>query len=365
MYYAPVSIVTGLTVALLVFVGLLGHVNQNRLILWGSVFLLISTLRFCLVISWKRRGTDIKRWAKIHLVNTFFAGLSWSGLVFLYSPGLPLSSQLLIIIVLVGMPIASIPGNAIYLSYYCVFSVPILVSLFFWSIFLAPDGMYLAGIDVAYSAMLFLTANVFHNSLRQTLNMRFENLSLINQLSESNLKLEKMAYIDPLTGLANRRWFQKLAQEAIKRQKRHGSKLVLMLIDVDHFKNINDTLGHEAGDRLLALIAERLNSSFRQTDLVSRENTKAARYGGDEFIVLVEDISTKRDVEIIVQRIFDKLREPVVFLQDLKDITVSIGIALIPDHADNFISLTSCADAAMYKAKHAGRNQYRFFEDNT
>lgn len=359
--YAPISVLTGLAVSIVVGIGLYGHVATESLISWWFFLFCIYLVRLSIPLAWKRLGGDLKLWGRLYLSFTLLAGFSWAALISLYSPSLGLNQQLLILLLLIGMPVASIPGNAIYLSFYIAFSTPILLIILYWSLFLTPQGFYFAGVDITYAAMLFLTARVFHNSLRQTVEMRFENLSLIKQLSDSNERLEKIAYVDPLTGLSNRRLFQRLVEEALKRRERNGSQLALMLIDIDRFKEVNDTLGHEAGDQLLITISKRLNTSIRQTDTVIRESVEAARYGGDEFIILVEDIKGKKGAELVVQRIEEKLKEPVLLAGRLHPVTVSIGVALIPDHAEDFLSLTRCADSAMYKAKNSGRNQYQFF----
>ncbi|MCM8885124.1 MAG: GGDEF domain-containing protein [Candidatus Thiodiazotropha sp.] len=191
--------------------------------------------------------------------------------------------------------------------------------------------------------------------------MRFENKSLVDKLSEVNKKLEKIAYFDPLTCLANRRWFQTRAEEALSRCVRYKTRLALLLIDVDNFKQVNDQQGHAAGDNLLISIADRLTSSLRQTDTVIRGGIEAARYGGDEFVVLLEDISDKESVELVVKRIFSKLNVPIDLFGKPWPVTVSIGIAIAPDDANNFTTLTRSADTAMYRAKENGRNQYCFF----
>ena len=168
-------------------------------------------------------------------------------------------------------------------------------------------------------------------------------------------RLEQLAHYDPLTHLPNRRLLSDRVGHAVQRASRRENQHALLFIDLDHFKRINDTVGHTAGDRLLAIIADRLLKCVRASDTV-------ARLGGDEFAVLLEDI-TLMDAERVAEKILATLASPVQL--DGRDwyVGASIGISLTPRDGVDMASLLKNADTAMYRAKADGRNCFRFFDE--
>jgi diguanylate cyclase (GGDEF)-like protein len=176
-------------------------------------------------------------------------------------------------------------------------------------------------------------------------------------ITNTQRPLEQMAHFDKLTGLPNRAYFYiELAQE-IKRASRLGQKLSLMFIDLDGFKNINDTYGHNSGDILLIETAHRLTKSIRNMDI-------AARIGGDEFIVLLTNVKSESDATHVAQKIIDKLNEDFKISKQILNIGASIGIASFPADTKNIDTLVSYADAAMYEAKENGKNSFVLFSNN-
>ena len=179
----------------------------------------------------------------------------------------------------------------------------------------------------------------------------------ISQRKEAEKQLAYLAQYDSLTGLANRSLFVNLLHQAISRADRHGHSLALMFLDLDRFKQINDSLGHEAGDQLLQQVAQRLKSRTRNGDTVSR-------LGGDEFTVVLEDIDSElRTPAIVAQKIIDGLREPFSIQGHDVFIGASVGIALYPGSAITTETLLKCADMAMYQAKTKGRNNFQFYTE--
>lgn len=170
--------------------------------------------------------------------------------------------------------------------------------------------------------------------------------------AESEIK--KLAYYDTLTGLPNRVLFTDRLRQAIVLADRDHRGVALMFLDLDHFKKINDSLGHAYGDRLLKITADRIQSCLRSSDTV-------ARLGGDEFVVVLPLVSGAEDVPKVAGKILDALKKPVHF--DEHDIytSVSIGIALFPTDAETVEELLKSADIAMYQAKERGRNNFQFF----
>ncbi|MDY7117546.1 diguanylate cyclase [Halomonas sp. SSL-5] len=164
-------------------------------------------------------------------------------------------------------------------------------------------------------------------------------------------KLEGFSYEDPLTGLKNRRYFDELMQHEASRADRDGAPLSLIMIDLDHFKQINDQYGHEAGDSVLMAVAELLHDHFRNADVV-------CRLGGEEFVALLPGATTER-AEARARELVARAKELVLSHGDiaLPGITLSCGVATYPCHAREPIALLGLADKALYQAKHQGRNR--------
>ncbi|MCF7220659.1 sensor domain-containing diguanylate cyclase [Marilutibacter chinensis] len=169
-------------------------------------------------------------------------------------------------------------------------------------------------------------------------------------LEESRRELERLVRVDALTGLANRRQFDERISLALKRLRRHGHPLALIYLDVDHFKGINDTYGHEVGDEVLCAFARRLRENVRAIDL-------PARIGGDEFVVVVEDAAVPDAAEAIARKLVEAMAVPIAVDGTTLKITTSIGIAYTHASVDAK-TLMSSADGALYSAKKAGRNRY-------
>ncbi len=167
-------------------------------------------------------------------------------------------------------------------------------------------------------------------------------------------RLRHMAYHDPLTGLANRNKLEQFVHHILASSRRHQQSFALLFLDLDRFKNINDTIGHEAGDALLQVIAERLRSTVRNTDLV-------ARLGGDEFVLVITDVKRTESVALIAQKILDTVIQAIVIKGQEIYITTSIGISLYPYDGQNMQTLMKNADLALYRSKEHGRNNYQFY----
>ncbi|ELR97702.1 EAL domain-containing protein [Gloeocapsa sp. PCC 73106] len=169
--------------------------------------------------------------------------------------------------------------------------------------------------------------------------------------------LEYQAFHDSLTALPNRTLFQKNLDHALINAKTDNTSIAVMFLDIDHFKNINDTLGHSIGDQLLKSFAERLKSCLRSSDIISR-------WGGDEFTILIPQISQPEDISNLARRILRALEEPIVILEHRLHVKSSIGIALYPQDGEDAEILLKNADTALYRAKREGRNHYQFYTQN-
>lgn len=175
----------------------------------------------------------------------------------------------------------------------------------------------------------------------------------ISQRKEAEARIERLAYYDSLTGLPNRTLFFDHLQLAVAEAARHGTRGAVLFLDLDNFKDINDTLGHLTGDRLLQTVGHRLQECVRATDTVGR-------FGGDEFLVLLPDTSME-GASSVAQKILERISTPFVLDVNFLNVTPSIGIALYPDDGNDADTLIRHADAAMYHAKAQGRACYHFF----
>lgn len=180
---------------------------------------------------------------------------------------------------------------------------------------------------------------------------------VFHDVSDARQMAQKMTYLaehDYLTDLPNRLLLTDRITQAISAAKRRGSKLAILFFDIDHFKRVNDTLGHEVGDQLLKVLSKKLQMCIRASDTLSRQ-------GGDEFVVLLPELTDDAVPAEIAQKILFSIKDPISIANHELFITASIGIAVYPDDGDNVDVLTRHADAAMYHAKNSGRNNYQFF----
>jgi diguanylate cyclase (GGDEF)-like protein len=176
----------------------------------------------------------------------------------------------------------------------------------------------------------------------------------ISSDTNNRQKIEELAYYDSLTGLANRSLLKDRVTKSIQHAKRNKEKLALIFIDLDHFKLINDTLGHGIGDELLIYISRLLEKQVRKADTVSR-------FGGDEFIILLPNIKSINDAEIVTKKIQEALQQKHTIGSHQLYVTTSIGVSIYPEHAESIDDLITNADTAMYETKKSGRNGYKIY----
>jgi diguanylate cyclase (GGDEF)-like protein len=173
---------------------------------------------------------------------------------------------------------------------------------------------------------------------------------------EHSKRVEFLAYHDGLTGLPNRGLFSKLLAQSISQAHRHNRQLAVLFLDLDRFKHINDTLGHEAGDQLLKEVATRLKACLRDSDTV-------ARLGGDEFVALLPELQEEKYVATVAQKILAAAGRPFLLLGQDYRVTASVGISTYPQDGLDEQTLTKNADIAMYQAKSEGKNNFQFYSE--
>ncbi len=242
-------------------------------------------------------------------------------------------------------------------------SVPLLL-LLFRNQFLKPVQRLNRALASMGQHQQLIQVPIQHEDEIGELSRSFNRMSLA--LQESNKQIRTLAFQDSLTGLANRRMFIKMVRREIERSQKHRQQFALLFMDLDNFKQINDTHGHPVGDQLLARVANIIQGNLRADDGLSRpivsDNPSAlARFGGDEFTLLLRNMESALDVASVAKRLLSALAQPI----ELKGISCyagsSIGIALYPHDGTSVEELIKHADLAMYQAKTGGKGNYQFF----
>jgi diguanylate cyclase (GGDEF)-like protein len=223
-----------------------------------------------------------------------------------------------------------------FLLFFILLMLPRIIQKIFHSHDLFFDGYFTHILDI----MLLLTVS-------------FTLFYFLKKVENSILKLEQAANRDDLTGLSNRRMLNDYLKNSLARCERNNRELAILFLDLDRFKFINDTLGHDEGDHLLKQVTERLVKSVRKGDIVARQ-------GGDEFIILLEEID-RNQVKEVAERIIESFKSPFLLHNEEYYLTTSIGISLYPQDEGDSQTLIKNADSAMYLAKRCGKNNYQFF----
>ncbi|MGM0369368.1 MAG: diguanylate cyclase domain-containing protein [Bacillota bacterium] len=179
----------------------------------------------------------------------------------------------------------------------------------------------------------------------------------ITSLKEKNAKLEKLAFYDSLTGLPNRKYFLDELKSSLEIANKKQTKLYVVFIDLDNFKKVNDSLGHYYGDILLEEVSNRFNQIVQQPCFLGR-------LGGDEFAIIIQGITETKQIENYVQQLMNSLRNPIILKDTRYNISASFGVAIFPEDGTNINELLKNADKAMYKAKEAGKNNFKIFRES-
>jgi diguanylate cyclase (GGDEF)-like protein/PAS domain S-box-containing protein len=229
------------------------------------------------------------------------------------------------------------------------------------------------GIKQIFEYQLNINDVIYHYETRIVLSGEDEVLAIVRDINErkrAEQQIIRLAFYDYLTGLPNRLLFKDRLEQAIASAQRYGKKVAVMFIDLDFFKRINDTFGHNVGDMLLKSAADRILKCTRRVDYVSRISTEeelektVARMGGDEFTILLSNIDDIQDASKVGQRILNEISQPFKIGAYDIHITASIGITIYPIDTEDPDDLLKYADIAMYQVKDKGRNNYQFYAES-
>jgi len=379
----------------------------NILIFWIATMTLLASSRmliaryYAIDQNYNFKRLSQKKWRDIYVFTSLLTGTAWGLLIFHIKPDTsPLLISMLYII-LAAVMAGSITVLTVVFSAFFVYVTPIFISILILSISIdSKQFMYIGIASVLYYIFIVTAGRLVHKRFNQSFALHIENEDLISklhdqiiqkqlaqqelidyqqqleetvelrtsELSEANeslideinerrrieSNLKHMAHHDALTNLPNRLLLDARLNHAIERAKRSDLQVAVMFIDLDHFKNINDSLGHDVGDQLLISISSRLLNCVREGDTV-------ARLGGDEFIIIIEQVQDIGNLDALLKIIMQVTSQTVSVNDHDLSTSASIGISIFPDDGSNAEQLMRNADAAMYHVKENGRHKYHFY----
>lgn len=413
----PLGIVTAIILSILLVFAMIGQVSPRNSIVWFATITLVSLLRFpaCFSFLERRLPFPFMSQRQYLICGVFCTGALWGATTYLLFADSSILHQALHIVVLGGIVAGGIAIYAIDMTMFMAFCIPVLAPMI-WRLFSMGSTYVLIALCLClFLIFTIFTARRINKSLIDILNLRFERKKLINNLrmrQKESLRINKrleeeiqnhkevtlelstyktelealvrkrtkalnaeikerlayekkliqnkeelafLAFHDGLTKLPNRLFLKETLGQATQRADRAEKRLALLFLDLDNFKDINDTLGHDIGDALLQNVAALLKSYCRSDDTI-------ARLGGDEFMFLLENLSNgPSEVRIICERIGKGLKHPIMVAGHEINISASIGVTLYPDDGNNIETLIKNSDLAMYRAKEMGKNKFCFF----
>lgn len=342
-----------------------------------------------------------KSWRNIYIATSLITGTLWGTLIFFISTDASPVTISMFYIILASVMAGSITVLTVVLPAFYAYTTPVFLAVFTFSIMLnTKQTLYLAIASVLYYAFIIGAGRLINKRFTQNFSLLLENDTLISKLHEqifqkelieqklinnqqhledtvglrtkelsdinetliyeinerhrieSNLK--HIAHHDALTNLPNRLLLDARLNHAIERAKREDLQVAVMFIDLDHFKTINDSLGHDIGDQLLIAVSNRLLNCVREDDTV-------ARLGGDEFIIIIEQVHDIGDLDALLKQIMKVTSQTITINSHELSISASIGISTYPDDGKTAELLMRNADAAMYHVKENGRHKYHFY----
>jgi diguanylate cyclase (GGDEF)-like protein len=338
--------------------------NKALLLGWyGFMILLTGVPRCYLARTYARaslRDKQNTRWETVLTGLLFVTGIGWGFAgTFLLPPNNGLN-QVIIICLLIGVAAAANPFYSPIKKIYATFLVPTLFSSVVILITKGTNLYIFSGIALfAFGDLMLIISMISSTLIAKTLTLSIQNMELTSNLLKINNILERRASQDTLTELPNRQSFNENLSLAIADAEQREKKLALLFLDLDKFKKVNDTFGHDYGDLLLIIIAQRIKQNLRMTDT-------AGRMGGDEFMILLDDVNTGSTDTIIpslAENICRSIAEPIYIKDKVIHITASIGISVFPNDSSDEKTLIKCADMAMYMSKNIEGGKFKFYDE--
>lgn len=327
--------------AALVAPALWGHAPAGLVAGWTVAVVVVSILRLLLLRWYRRTATPTPtRWRRRFLTVSAISGLIWGLAAPLFVPVTPSLPVLALVIALAGLAAGALPNLAVVLHVYLVFLGVTLMPLAITYFQFGDEIRVLIGaMTILYAAALATSGRMYNHYLRHA-------YELTARLNEANRDLDHLSRHDPLSGLKNRATLESTLHDELERSARYGSPCALIMLDIDYFKRINDTHGHEVGDRVIFGVAERITAECRRTD-------DAARWGGEEFMLLLPETSLT-GAQTIAERLRRRIAESE--FDNVGPVTASLGVA-VSSARERPSALLKRVDDALYTAKQNGRNR--------
>jgi diguanylate cyclase (GGDEF)-like protein len=334
--------------------------DRGLLIGWAAFMIVLTGIpRYFIAHAYAHAARDKKRskhWEIGLMALLLVTGLGWS---FAGTVLLPLNNRLnesIVLFLLVGVAAAANPFYSPIKKMYAIFLIP---TLFFSAMFLLIRGTnYSVFIGIAlltFGMLMLITSLISSELISKSLKLRFQNLELTKNLLKTNIRLESLASHDTLTQLPNRGSFYEKLAKTIAEAELNRNSFAILFLDLNKFKNINDSLGHDTGDQLLVIAAERLKQAIGRNDI-------ACRLGGDEFILLLPDIANPAAAAQTAENVCKAFTSPISIKNNDLVITISVGISIYPKDGTDANTLIKKADIAMYQAKNDHKGGYQFYQ---
>jgi diguanylate cyclase (GGDEF)-like protein len=343
----------------LMFFILWWHGNRILLVSWAVGMVVLTGIpRYYITKFYAHAAKEKKHstlWENSLMFLLVLAGIGWSVSGTLLLPTSDHLHESYILFLLVGVAAAANPFYSPIKKMYAAFLVPALFLTALYLLIQNTSYETFTGIALMAFGMLMLITSVISSELiSNTLRLRFRNLELTKNLLKSNIRLENLASHDMLTQLPNRPFFYEKLERAIVDAKLNKKSFAILFLDLDTFKAVNDSLGHDTGDQLLTAVAQRLKNTIRISDI-------ACRIGGDEFLLLLSDIDSPELAAETAEKICKALALPIHIKDQNLFITTSIGISIYPADGTDEKTLIQKADMAMYDSKNRSKGNYHFF----
>ncbi len=354
----PLALATSLLVSAITFLGIWTSEPHTWILMWGITVLAVFSVRFALLRRFRshiiHQSFEPKSWEWYYVLGAFLGGAMWGALVW-FMPSLTIGMQFFLMIMIIGVAAGSIISGAPSALVATAFLIPStwpLIAYFFFSK-VVPNHLLLGVALIVFFVFSLRFGARIRGDLLSSLRLAHEKSRLASDLEKQGQilqaqarQLETLSLTDSLTGLQNRRALEARLEQAIPHARRRGKLVALGILDLDDFKMINDHYGHLVGDAVLKTFAQRMQQTLRETDAL-------ARFGGDEFVVLMEDLDSPRNLEPMLERLGAAIARPLAADGVTLTLRVSMGIAIYPGKqtTSSAGALLRKADQALYLAK--------------